>query len=75
MVTLFKNKYSTDQLQKLGLTERQVKAVLYVVENGSITSSVYQKYNAVGRTAAAMDLQELVIKGILIQLGLKRKGN
>jgi ATP-dependent DNA helicase RecG len=74
LVTLFKNKYSADQLQKLGLNERQVKAVLYVVENGSITSSVYQKHNAVGRTAAAMDLQELVAKGILIQLGLKGRG-
>lgn len=74
LVTLFKNRYSADQLHKLGLNERQVKAVLYVVEKDSITSSVYQKYNTVGRTTAAMDLQELVAKGILKQVGLKGRG-
>lgn len=71
LVTLFKNKYSADQLQKLGLNERQVKAVLYVVENGSITNSQYQKLSNTSKPTATRDLQELESKGILINKGTK----
>ena len=71
LVTLFKNKYSTDQLQKLGLNERQVKAVLYVVENGSITNSQYQKLTDTSKPTATRDLQELESKGIFINKGTK----
>lgn len=44
LVTMFKNKYSKGQLQILGLNDRQVKAVLYVVETGSITNSSISRY-------------------------------
>ena len=71
LVTMFKNKYSADQLQKLGLNERQVKAVLYVVENGSITNSQYQKLTDTSKPTATRDLQELESKGILINKGTK----
>ncbi len=71
LVTLFKNKYSTDQLQKLGLNERQVKAVLYVVENGNITNSQYQKLTNTSKPTATRDLRELESKGILINKGTK----
>ena len=30
MVKLFKDRFSKEQLEKLGLNERQIKAVLYV---------------------------------------------
>jgi ATP-dependent DNA helicase RecG len=71
LVTLFKNKYSADQLQKLGLNERQIKTVLYVVENGSITNSQYQKLTDTSKPTATRDLQELESKGILINKGTK----
>ena len=71
LVTLFKNKYSLDQLQKLGLNERQVKAALYVLENGSITNSQYQKLTDTSKPTATRDLQELESKGILINKGTK----
>lgn len=74
IITLFKNTLTEEQLTKLGLNSRQVKAVLYVVKHGSITSSVYQKMSSLGRTTAAADLKELVSKGILIQLGSKGRG-
>ena len=64
LVTLFKNKYSADQLQKLGLNERQVKAVLYVVENGSITNSQYQQLCNTSERTALRDLEELLDKGV-----------
>jgi ATP-dependent DNA helicase RecG len=75
LVTLFKNKYSTDQLQKLGLNARQVKAVLYVVENGSITNSKYQEINAVAKTLATEELKELIVKELIKQAGSKGRGS
>ncbi len=60
LVTLFKNKYSKEQLQILGLNERQVKAVLYVVENGKITNSDYQEMNKISKRTATNDLTSLV---------------
>jgi ATP-dependent DNA helicase RecG len=60
LVTLFKNKYSANQLRKLGLNERQVKAVLYVVENGKITNSDYQDMNKISKRTATNDLTSLV---------------
>ncbi len=74
LVTLFKNKYTADQLQKSRLNERQIKAVEYVVENNSIKSAKYQEINAVGRTIAAEELKHLVDSGILIQIGEKGRG-
>ena len=71
LVTLFKNKYSADQLQKLELNERQVKEVLYIVENGSITNSQNQKLTDITKPTATRDLQELESKGILINKGTK----
>lgn len=49
----------------MGLNERQVKAVLYVVENGKITNKEYQEVLDVARRTATRDLTELVEKGIL----------
>ncbi|MBA4259801.1 MAG: transcriptional regulator [Chitinophaga sp.] len=75
LVTLFKNKYSKEQLQILGLNERQVKAVLYVVENGSITNSKYQEINTVAKTLATEELKELIDKEVIKQAGSKGRGS
>lgn len=75
LVTLFKDKYNQEQLQKLGLNERQIKAVMFVVEHGNITNSKYQKINLVGKTLATEDLQELVAKELLRQAGSKGRGS
>lgn len=60
IVKLFKNIYTENQLQKLGLNPRQVKGVLYVKEKGRITNSEYQKLNEVSKPTATRDLSELV---------------
>lgn len=60
IVKLFKDIYTEDQLQKLGLNPRQIKAVLYVKEKGRITNSEYQKLNDVSKPTATRDLSELV---------------
>jgi predicted HTH transcriptional regulator len=69
MVTLFKNRFSAEQLQQLGLNERQIKAVLYVKEKGKITNGEYQAINEVKKTAAAAELQDLTERVILTRVG------
>ena len=75
LVTLFKNKYTAEQLKKAGLNERQIKAVLFVVVNGSITNSDYQEINAVGKTLATKELKELINMEFLIQVGSMGRGS
>lgn len=75
MITLFKDRYTEEQLRKIGLNERQVKAVLYVVENGSITNSQYQQLNKVGKTVATEELQGLIEKTVMKQTGSKGRGS
>jgi ATP-dependent DNA helicase RecG len=70
IVKLFKNIYTEDQLQKLGLNPRQVKGVLCVKEKGRITNSEYQKLNEVSKPTATRDLSELVeTYKLLINIG------
>lgn len=70
IITLFKDNLTEDQLVKLGLNDRQLKAVEYIKENIEITNGIYQEINNVGKTTATEDLQLLVELGIII-----RKGN
>lgn len=72
IVTLFKNNLSEDQLIKLGLKRRQIKAVLFVKENGKITNNEYQVLNKVSDRTSYRDLEELVENNIFIKFGEKR---
>ncbi len=74
LVEIFKNRYTLEQLEKLGLSERQIKAVLFVAENGTITNSQYQKLVDVSRNTASNDLKSLVESGILISSGIRGAG-
>ena len=69
IVTLFKDRFSEEQLQQLGLNERQIKAVLYVKEKGKITNREYQGINETTAKTAFRDLDELVKINILKRLG------
>ena len=62
MVTLFKDNLTEEQLMKLGLNARQVKAVSYMKEKGKITNAEYQEINNVSKRTATNDLTELVTK-------------
>jgi ATP-dependent DNA helicase RecG len=57
-----KDIYTYNQLKELGLNERQIKAVLFVKENGKINNSDYQTLNNVSKATATRDLSELVEK-------------
>lgn len=64
-----KNIYNKEDLNNLGLNERQIKAVLYAKEKGKITNSEYQTINSVSKRTATNDLTELVSKSILKKNG------
>ena len=69
LVTLYKDNLTEEQLAKLGLNARQVKAVLYVKEKGKITNGEYQEINATTAKTAFRDLDEIVKCDILEKLG------
>lgn len=74
LVEIFKNRFTPEQLKKAGFNERQIKAVLYAAENGSITNSQYQKLFGVSRNTASNDLTDLVKSGVLVSSGIKGAG-
>ena len=71
LVEIFKNRYTPEQLKKADLNERQIKAVLYIIENGSITNSEYQNISGVSKSTATRDIKELENRKILINKGTK----
>jgi len=64
-----KDVYTEEYLRKLGLNERQIKAVMYVKEKGKITNREYQKLTGISRQMATIDLKQLVEKGVLTKIG------
>jgi ATP-dependent DNA helicase RecG len=72
IVTLFKERFSNEKLQRLGLNIRQIKAVSFVKAKGKITNSEYQEINEVTDRTALRDLEELIDKGIIKKTGEKK---
>ena len=73
-ITLFKNNLTQEQLTKLGLNDRQVKAVIFVKEKGKITNKDYQSLNDCSRNTASNDLADLVQKGVFTPSDIKGAG-
>lgn len=69
IVKLFKDRFSEEELQKIGLNARQIKAVRYVKERGKITNSEYQEINETSERTASRDIAELIHKNVLEQSG------
>ncbi|MDP3666167.1 MAG: ATP-binding protein [Sediminibacterium sp.] len=74
IITLFKNNLTQEQLTKLGLNDRQVKAVIFVKEKGKITNKDYQSLNDCSRNTASNDLSDLVQKGLFTPSDIKGAG-
>ena len=68
-----KDIYNEQFLKSLDLSERQVKAVLYLKGKGKITNSDYQQINNTSARTAVRDLEILVNHGIIRMRG-QRKG-
>jgi ATP-dependent DNA helicase RecG len=73
-LTLFKDKISPEKLGKLGLNDRQIKAVLILNEKGKITNKEYQEINETTERTASRDLSDLVEKGIIKSSSIKGAG-
>lgn len=73
-VTLSKDPYTDERLRQLGLSERQIRAVLWSKEHGSISNQEYQTLSGVSERTATRDLAELVRQEILTQVGRTGKG-
>ena len=72
-VYFYKDIYTEENLIKMGLNERQIRAVIYVKERGRITNKEYQQLNAVSNKTAYLELSDIVEKGILVLQGTGRK--
>ena len=69
LITFRKNIYTAEYLAKLGLNDRQIKAVIHVKGNDSIVNAVYQKINYTTKKTASRDLADLVAKKIFENIG------
>lgn len=63
-----------DMLIKLGLNERQMKAVKYVKERRKITNKEYRMICDTSERTATRDLRQLVIMKVFKQVGVTGKG-
>lgn len=73
-LTLYKQYFTADYLNKLGLSSRQVTAVAYLKEHGSISNTKYQSIAKVSKATATRELNLLKNKGILSTEGAKGRG-
>jgi ATP-dependent DNA helicase RecG len=72
-VWFYKDIYTEENLRKLGVNERQIKAVMYVKEKGSINLSSFKNIvHEVSEKTLYRDLQNLVNKRVLKELGEKK---
>jgi ATP-dependent DNA helicase RecG len=66
--------FTVEVLAKMGLNERQLKAVKYIKEKGQITNKEYQELNSVSKATATRELSKLVGLKVLKQQGVVGKG-
>ena len=75
VVVIFrKDIYTEEYLKAYGLENRQLKAVLFIKEYGSITNDKYQELTEVSKRTASRDLQALQEKFLVRKLGTTGKG-
>jgi ATP-dependent DNA helicase RecG len=72
-IILRKRVFTAATIEKMGLNERQVAAVLHTLESGRMTNREYQDRWSVSRATAGRELGELVKKGVLIRHGASGK--
>ena len=73
-VWFYKDIYTEDNLRKIGLNERQIKAMIYVKEKGRITNKDYQKLTGISKPTATRELKDLIELKLLRQQGTTGKG-
>ena len=74
-VIFYKELITDDYLKKLHLSKRQLDAIAYIKEHGSISNTTYQTLAGVSKRTATRDLSLLKEKGILEIEGITGKGS
>ena len=72
--TIWRDWLTVAVMDKLGLSERQKKAVAFVKTNERITNTDFQEAFQVAKRTAYRDLNEMVRKGVLEKVGTTGKG-
>ena len=72
VTTLWRDWLTEEVVERMGLNERQKKAVSQVKINGLITNSEYQQLVGVTRKTAMRDLAELANRHVLELVGSRR---
>ena len=70
IVRFYQDKWNEENLKRLGLKERQIKAVIYVKEKGKITNKEYRSMFDISDRTALSDLNDLREKGFLGKIGI-----
>jgi ATP-dependent DNA helicase RecG len=68
-VVTFRLPHASEELEKMGLNERQIQAMNYIIDKGSIGNKEYVSLNIISRKTATNDLKQLVLKGLLTRVG------
>lgn len=73
-VVFSKDPYTPERLRAMGLSERQLNAIMNTKEQGRITNEQYQKIAGVSKPTATRDLEMLVSEGLLEKVGTTGRG-
>ncbi|HEX2865676.1 MAG TPA: ATP-binding protein [Ignavibacteriales bacterium] len=73
-LTLQKDHINEEYLAGLDLSERQIRAVLHIKQEGRITNKEYQELFGLSKPTASRELKELVTKKVLEQVGSTGRG-
>jgi len=73
-VVFYKDKFTEENLRKMGLNKRQIKAVMYVKEKRKITNETYQKICNIKKRQSSIDLKKLETEKILEKIGTTGRG-
>lgn len=69
---ILKDRFTVDQLKKMDLNERQIKAILYIKENGKISNGIYRKMFDITEKTAFRDFEKLLMLNLLKKEGEKK---
>jgi len=75
VVKFYQDKWNEENLKKLGIKERQIKAVMYVKEKGKITNKEYRELTGLSDEGARLDLIELSKRNLIQPIGKGRSAH
>ena len=75
VVKFYQDEWNEENLKKLGIKERQIKAVMYVKEKGKITNKEYRELTGLSDEGARIDLIGLSKRNLIQPIGKGRSAH